>query len=96
MIEPRLTTRTSRRVKLRIWGYTKADLERAEANATHYRYAYALDWTVVEVIPSTGTPCPIPMCDPVALKQNALYDAAWAAYPARIEDPAPVGSSPNG
>ncbi len=72
----------SRRVRLRIWGCTAADLQHAEANATHYQYANGLGWTVVEVIPSTGTPCPIPMRDPTALTQNALYDAAWAAYPA--------------
>ncbi len=82
MIEAARTTRANRRIKLRIWGYTKEDLERAQANATHYQYAYALAWDVVEVIPSTGTPCPIPIRDPTALKQNALYDAAWAAYPA--------------
>lgn len=72
----------SRRIRLRIWGCTKDDLERAEYNATHYQHANALDWAIVEVIPSTGTPCPIPIRDPTALTQNAIYDAAWAAYPA--------------
>lgn len=72
----------SRRIKLQIWGCTAADLERAQYNATHYQHANALDWAIIEVIPSTGTPCPIPTHDPIALTQNALYDAAWAAYPA--------------
>ena len=82
MIEPARITRANRRVKLRIWGCTETDLERAQYNATHYQYANALGWTIVEVIPSTGTPCPIPAHDPTALSQNALYDAAWAAYSA--------------
>lgn len=64
-------------VALRVWGCTKDDLTRAEANARHY---YAQSWDIVEVIPSTGTPCPIPTRDPIALNQNAMYDAAWAAY----------------
>lgn len=68
------------RVTLRLWGCTQEDLKRAEANARQYYVARS--WNIVEVIPSTGVPCPIPIRDPVALNQNALYDAAWAAYPA--------------
>ncbi len=66
------------RVVLRLWGCTDADVERAEADARHWRFSSR--WEVVEVIPSSGTPCPIPSHDPIALKQNAEYDAAWAAY----------------
>jgi hypothetical protein len=71
------------RVILRLWGCTKADIGRAEANARQYHFAHS--WTVVRVLPSSGTPCPIPSRDPIALTQNALYDAAWAAYPAWSE-----------
>ncbi|WP_326853179.1 hypothetical protein [Actinocrinis sp.] len=66
------------RVVLRLWGCTDADVELAEENARHWRFSST--WDIVEVIPSTGTPCPIPRNDPIALKQNAEYDAAWAAY----------------
>lgn len=68
------------RVALRLWGCTQEDVKRAEANARQYYFARS--WNIVEVIPSTGVPCPIPIRDPIALNQNALYDAAWAAYPA--------------
>jgi hypothetical protein len=70
------------RVVLRLWGCTQDDITRAETNARQYHFARL--WNVVKVLPSTGTPCPIPWRDPSALKQNALYDAAWAAYPAGI------------
>jgi hypothetical protein len=66
-------------VILRLWGCTENDIKRAESNARHY---FACSWEIVEFLPSSGTPCPIPIHDPVALKQNAMYDAAWAAYPA--------------
>ena len=66
------------RVTLRLWGCTKDDIKRAEANARQDSFARL--WTIVEVLPSSGTPCPIPRRDPIALNQNALYDAAWAAY----------------
>lgn len=81
-MSPTIEALRSRRVMLRIWGCTAADLRRAEDNATHHQHANALGWTIVEIIPSTGTPCPIPIRDPTALTQNAIYDAAWAAYPA--------------
>ncbi|MGH3626188.1 MAG: hypothetical protein ACRDRL_01905 [Sciscionella sp.] len=68
-------------VALRVWGCTEDDIKRAEANARHYQFAHS--WHIVEIIPSTGAPCPIPKRDPIALNQNALYDAAWAAYPVR-------------
>lgn len=66
------------RVVLRLWGCTDADIEHAEENARHW--VFSSTWDIVEVIPSTGTPCPIPRNDPIALKQDAVYDAAWAAY----------------
>jgi hypothetical protein len=68
------------RVVLRVWGCTDADIKRAEDNARHSFFSQK--WEVVEVIPSTGAPCPIPPRDPIALNQDAVYDAAWAAYPA--------------
>ena len=71
------------RVILRLWGCTKDDITRAESNARHHYFAHA--WTIVQVVPSSGTPCPIPSHDPIALNQNALYDAAWAAYPAWLD-----------
>jgi hypothetical protein len=74
------STALAMRVILRLWGCTPDDLWRAEENARNYQYSNS--WAIVEVIPSTGTPCPIPMRDPIALNQNAIYDAAWAAYPA--------------
>ena len=73
-------------VVLRTWGCTEEDLERAEANARQYYFAQS--WEIVEVIPSTGIPCPIPRRDVIALNQNAVYDAAWAAY--RANGPRPV------
>jgi hypothetical protein len=69
-----------RQVVLRVWGFTAADVVCATTNAKQWYFASS--WEIVEVIPSTGTPCPIPPRDPIALNQNALYDAAWAAYPA--------------
>jgi hypothetical protein len=75
-----MTTRAPTRVILRVWGFSAADVERARTNAQQWYFAHS--WDVVEIIPSTGTPCPIPPRDPTALNQNALYDAAWAAYPA--------------
>ena len=73
-------------VVLRIWGCTEDDLKRAETNARQYYFAQS--WEIVEVIPSTGVPCPIPSRDPIAVNQNALYDAAWAAY--RANGPRPT------
>jgi hypothetical protein len=75
-----VTTRTPTQVVLRVWGFSAADVERAKTNAQQWYFAHS--WDVVEIIPSTGTPCPIPLRDPIALNQNALYDAALAAYPA--------------
>jgi hypothetical protein len=66
------------RVILRLWGCTDADVERAEHDARHWQFSGT--WEIVEVIPSSGAPCPIPSRDPIALTQNAVYDAAWAAY----------------
>ena len=71
--------RRSSQVILRLWGCTDADVERAEANALQWHFNGR--WEIVEVLPSTGTPCPIPIRDPIALHQNAMYDAAWAVYP---------------
>ena len=70
-------------VVLRLWGCTDADVRRAEENARRSQHSH--NWAIAEVIPSTGTPCPSPRRDPIALSQNALYDAAWAAYPAGRE-----------
>ncbi|MBS2962941.1 hypothetical protein KGA66_07795 [Actinocrinis puniceicyclus] len=74
-----VATRAPARVILRVWGCTAEDLQRAEANARQYYFSHS--WTIVEVVASTGIPCPIPIRDPIALTQNAIYDAAWAAYP---------------
>jgi hypothetical protein len=73
---PRAAALGSVRVTLRLWGCTEDDIKRAEANAR--QDCFARSWTIVEVLPSSGTPCP--RRDPIALNQNALYDAAWAAY----------------
>lgn len=68
----------STRVILGLWGCTDADIKRAEADARHWDFSRK--WEIVEVIPSTGIPCPIPPHDPTALHQHTMYDAAWAAY----------------
>jgi hypothetical protein len=75
----------STHVILRLWGCTDADIARAEENARCWHFSGR--WEVVEVIPSIGTPCPIPPRDPIALSQNAMYDAAWAAYRATETPP---------
>jgi hypothetical protein len=66
------------RVVLLLWGFTDADVQEAETNARQRHFSSG--WEIVDVIPRTGTPCPIPRHDPIALDQNAMYDAAWAAY----------------
>jgi len=67
------------RVVLRLCGCTDADIERAKTNALHWHFSGR--WEIVEIIPSQGIPCPIPLQDPIALHQHAMYDAAWAVYP---------------
>lgn len=66
-------------VRLRVWGATTADAQNAEASARQSRRARS--WTIVEVIESSGPPCPIPSRDPLAIEQATGYDGVWAVYP---------------
>lgn len=66
------------RVVLRLWGFTRADVARAEQAARELpRTAF---WEFAEVIPTAGGVCPIPSGDPIAVDQAADYDWAWAVY----------------
>jgi hypothetical protein len=69
---------TSILVILRLWGCTTNDTKDAEAAAKQWCARYA--WDIVELIRSTGTPCPIPPHDSIALNQDTDYNAVWALY----------------
>jgi hypothetical protein len=68
-----------RRVELRLWGCTRADIPAAETAAL--TSVGAEWWDVVEITATCGGLCPIPMHDRIAAGQGADYDSAWAAYP---------------
>jgi hypothetical protein len=70
------------RVVLRVWGSTMDDAQLAETQARQSPHAWA--WQVVEVIPSSGPPCPIPSRDSKAIEQGVGYDAVWAVYPTDV------------
>lgn len=77
---PQSRVSMSTHVILRLWGFAVADTKEAEAAARHWCARYG--WDVVELIRSTGTPCPIPPRDSIALSQDTDYNAVWAIYPA--------------
>ena len=66
------------RVRLRIWGFTPAEVARAEQAAR--QTPRAAFWAFADVIPSIGGACPIPSADTIALDQGADYGWAWAVY----------------
>ena len=66
------------RVVLRLWGFTGADVVLAEQSAR--RAVCGSGWVVADVLSSSEAVCPIPSYDPIALKQGADYDRAWAVY----------------
>jgi hypothetical protein len=67
-------------ITLRVWSAAAADAQAIEASAR--AVLMPRQWEIVEVISTTGTPCPIPARDPHALDQCTGYDMAWAVYPA--------------
>ncbi len=66
------------RVRLRVWGFTADDAALAESMAR--QVPGASFWQIEDVIATSGGACPIPSSDPIALRQGADYDWAWAAY----------------
>lgn len=66
------------RVRLRLWGFTRDDVANAESKAR--RTLDARFWVITEALATSGGVSPIPSHDPVALKQGADYNWAWAAY----------------
>lgn len=66
------------KVRLRLWGFTRDDVARAELKAR--RALDARFWEITDAIATSGGVSPIPSHDSVALKQGADYGWAWAAY----------------
>lgn len=69
----------SRRVRLRVWGPSRAEVFAAEQLAR--KALPAPEWDIVEVVASTERSCPFPRRDPLAAAQGHDYNQAWAVYP---------------
>lgn len=68
------------RVVLHVWGLTQADAATTAAEAHGSERARL--WEIVDMVVSTGEPCPIRPGDLRAVGYHAVYGRAWAAYPA--------------
>lgn len=71
------------KVRLLIWGSTRADLQGAERAARAAMLGAGRE--VVDVVPAVGDSCPIPRRDPAALDGGRTHGQAWAAYPAGMD-----------
>lgn len=69
----------TRRVQLRVWGPSRAEVFAAEQLAR--KALSAPGWEVVEVVASTERSCPFPRRAPGALAQGHDYHQEWAAFP---------------
>jgi hypothetical protein len=69
----------TRRVRLRVWGPSRAEAYAAEQLAR--RSLPEQEWDIVEVAVSTERSCPFPRRDPLAVSQGHDYNQAWAVYP---------------
>ena len=68
-------------VRLRAWGATEDDVERAIA-AARKPWSHRT-WTITRVERLTGVPNPLPKYDPKMIAADAGYGWSYVAYPDR-------------
>lgn len=72
------TTLLRVRIRLRAWGATAEDVDRAIREAG--KGWGARNWDFVEIERLTGVPCPLPRYDPKSIYADAGFDWAYVAY----------------